>query len=963
MSDAPSSAPNGGPSPTRPSEAIRARLERGLVGRYEALVEIGHGGMAIVFRAQDVRHGRTVALKVLRPELSAELSAERFLLEIAVEARLNHPNVLTLLDSGQVDDLLYYVASWAEEGSLRDRLVASGPLELSEALRVATQVGEALAHAHSHGIVHRDVKPENILFRSGHAMLADFGIARVAADPRLSLTTEGLAIGTAHYMSPEQALGSTEVDARTDQYALGCVLYEMLSGDPPFSGRSLRVVLARHQADHVPSLGAIRTDVPPPVVAAIERTLSKLPQDRFATIDDFLAVLEAFRSGSHERVVRAPRLRWWLAVVGVAAAVVLFLVSRGPAVVLAATNVAVLPLAVRGDVLGDSGLGIGIAYLIEAELELADPLRLIDIGGELIPRLRLDPEAVTMATARRLARRANAAWMLRGAVQQHADSVTVILRLYSVPGDSLTRQVSATGAIGAVPLHQLGVDAVRKLLPYLLASGHTVDVGSLRDQSAPAVALWMQGEARYRDARFAEAAAFYGRALDTDSTFALAAVKGAQARSWLHQTDASTLLLQHSLRFERRLPARYALLARGLLATRGGAADSAVRALVAADSASAGQWAEATMALGEAQYHLLPRRRGSERGPRDAFERARASDSSFTPPLHHLAEIAIREERTADADALIERLVRTRADRVLLTQLRLMRSCVAQGATEAWHREVAADPSAAFTAAKALSVGARHATCAEQGFRSVHANPVATDGERWGALLGIVNLRIALGDGRRARALIDSVVTAGKGLARSWYVLGSVCGAGMEDQAQALGEFAQATFGRDYARLRSSELLWVLATLHRTRNEPAPLRDLVVQLRRRADSTGSGRDRMFARAGEADLALVLGDTSRAVALLESLESRSSTLQLAWDPGAAFAPNRLLLAQLLLARGRARESYDATLMFDHAEPITFVGCIAPALRVRYLAASRIGDAGAAASARRRLEGLGRQELLR
>lgn len=963
MSDPGISGSSGGSGPRNPSDPIRARLERGLAGRYDGLEEIGHGGMAIVFRAHDVRHGRTVALKVLRPELSAELSAERFQREIAVEARLNHPNVLTLLDSGKVDDLLFYVASWAEEGSLRDRLVKAAPLDLSEALRVATEVGEALAHAHSHGIVHRDVKPENVLFRSGHALLADFGIARVAADPRLSLTSEGLAIGTVNYMSPEQASGVVEVDGRSDQYSLGCVLYEMLSGDPPFTGRDLRVILARHQVDHVPSLEAVRPDVPLPVVAAIERSLSKRPQDRFATMKEFLAVLEAYRSGSHPRAVSKVGRRGWFVAAGVAtAAVAVFLATRAPASALAATNVAVLPLEVHGEVRGDSSIGIGIAYLIEAEMELADPLRLIDIGGELPLRLRLSPEAVTMQEARRLARRANAAWILRGSVQQRSDSSTVILRLYSVSGDSLTRQVSATGAIGEIPLHQLGVAAVKKLLPYLLQSGQAVDVGSLRDQSAPAVALWMQGEARYRDARFGEAADFFGRALAADSTFALAAVKGAQARSWLHEMDASKALLDQALRFERRLAPRVALLARGLLASREGLADSAMSLLAAAERSSAGGWAEAAMSQGEAQYHLISRGGMGQRRAREAYERSRAVDSAFTPPLYHLAEMAIRDGRTAAAAALIARLTRTRADLVLITQLRLMQECVSRGATDTWLRGVALDPSAAFRAAKSLSVGVRHHLCAERGFRSVLANPVATDGERWGALLGVVNLRMAQGDNGGARTLIDSVVTSGKGIARSWYVLGSVCGAGMDDEALALGAFAQATFGRDYARLRASELLWVLSTLHRARNEPEPVRAAVAQLRRRADSTHAARDRMFANASEADLALVLGDTARAVLLLGSLESRSTPLQLAWDPGGALAPNRLLLAQLLLRQGRAREAYEATLVFDHAEPITFVGCIAPALRVRYLAASRIGDAVAAAEARRRLEALGRQDLL-
>lgn len=941
---------------------LRETLERGLAGRYERLQAIGSGGMAIVYRARDVRHSRDVALKVLRPELGAQLSAERFQREIDVEARLNHPNVLTLLDSGSVGDHHFYVALWAEQGSLRDRLDAKPTLDLTDALRIAIEVGEALVHAHQNGVVHRDVKPENILFRSGHAMLADFGIARVSADPRLSLTHPGLALGTVHYMSPEQCAGGEEVDGRADQYALACVLFEMLSGDPPFTGRNIRVVIARHMADRPPSLEAIRPDVPHAVVAAIGRALEKRPGDRFPSLEEFLAVLETHRSGAHPVAPAARGARTWL--IGAAAAGLLsvggYLAFRDPAPALATTNVAVLPLEVRGGVLADSGVGIGTAYLIEAALAAADPLRLIDVGLELDAASRLAPQRVPMVEARRIARRARAAWMLRGAIQQHADSVTVILRLFSVGGDSLTRQVSATGRSGEIELHQLGMDALKLLLPYLLEPGRTIDLQPLREQSAPAVALWMQGEMRYRMSRFNEAADFYSRALTVDSTFALAAVKGGQARNWLHQSDASAALLAQALRFESRLPRRYALLARGLLAARSGAADSAVRVLGSAEEL-AGAWTEAAMAFGDAHYHLLPSRSDGGRRARAAFQRARDDDSLFTPPLYHLAEIALRAGDVRTADDLARRLERAGADRSLLGVLALMRGCVTSGPTPDWMRLVALDPSTAFAAAKALSAGAMQGACAEAAFRSLGPES-ASDAERWGAFLGLVNLRLARGDARGAKDLVDSIVAAGKGVARSLYVYGYASEGAMASDARALGPYALQAFGADYARLRSTELLWVLSTLHRVTGEAAPLRALGVQLRLRADSSGLVRDRMYAQANEAHLALVLGDTAGAITLLDRLVSRATAPQLAWEAGSSLAPDRLLLAQLLLAQRRPREAFAASLVFDHPEPIAFVGFVAPALRVRFHAASRMGDVAAASEARRRLEALGRQDLL-
>ncbi|HEU5050567.1 MAG TPA: serine/threonine-protein kinase, partial [Gemmatimonadales bacterium] len=219
------------------------RVEAALEGRYVVERELGRGGMAVVFMGRDVRHGRAVAIKVLRPELAASLAADRFLREIAIASRLTHPHILPLHDSGEVPPdsptgfpLLYYVMPYVEGESLRDRIQREGPLPIGDALRLARGAAAALAHAHAHGVVHRDIKPENILLEDGEAVVADFGLARAldaAADDPLSLP--GLAMGTPAYMSPEQSAGA-EVDARTDIYSLGCVLYEMLAGEPPFSG-------------------------------------------------------------------------------------------------------------------------------------------------------------------------------------------------------------------------------------------------------------------------------------------------------------------------------------------------------------------------------------------------------------------------------------------------------------------------------------------------------------------------------------------------------------------------------------------------------------------------------------------------------------------------------------------------------------------------------------------------------
>src|SRR5881227_369957 len=223
-----------------------ARVQAALAGRYTIERELGRGGMATVYLAQDRKHHRQVAIKVLKPELAAALGPERFLREIDTAARLNHPHILPLHDSGQAGGFLYYVMHYIEGESLRDRLEREGPLPLEDALRITRDVTSALSYAHSHDVVHRDIKPENILLSGGEAVVADFGIARaLTAAGGDNLTTIGLAVGTPTYMSPEQAAGVAQLDGRSDIYSLGCVLYEMLAGEPPFTGPTAQAIIAR----------------------------------------------------------------------------------------------------------------------------------------------------------------------------------------------------------------------------------------------------------------------------------------------------------------------------------------------------------------------------------------------------------------------------------------------------------------------------------------------------------------------------------------------------------------------------------------------------------------------------------------------------------------------------------------------------------------------------------------------
>jgi eukaryotic-like serine/threonine-protein kinase len=271
---------------------VHGRLQSALADRYRIEREIGAGGMATVYLAQDLRHDRKVALKLLRPELSAVIGAERFLAEIKLTANLQHPHILPLFDSGEADGFLFYVMPFVEGESLRSRLSREKQLPVPDAVRVATEVASALDYAHRHGVVHRDIKPENILLHDGRALVADFGIALAASKAGGNRMTEtGMSLGTPHYMSPEQAMGEREITARSDVYAIGVVLYEMLTGDPPFTGSTAQAIVARVLTEAPRPILPQRHTIPPEVEAAVLTALEKLPADRFGTAAEFADAL------------------------------------------------------------------------------------------------------------------------------------------------------------------------------------------------------------------------------------------------------------------------------------------------------------------------------------------------------------------------------------------------------------------------------------------------------------------------------------------------------------------------------------------------------------------------------------------------------------------------------------------------------------------------------------------------
>ncbi|MEE8060927.1 MAG: serine/threonine-protein kinase, partial [Gemmatimonadales bacterium] len=296
------------------------RLRAGLEGRYTIEHELGRGGMATVYLAVDLKHRRQVALKLLHPEISSVMGPDRFLREIEIASKLHNPHILPLYDSGHVDGLVYYMMPYVEGESLREKLNREKQLRIDDALAITRDVAAGLSYAHSLGLVHRDIKPDNILLQGTQAVVTDFGIARavdvVAGE---ELTDSGVVLGTPAYMSPEQGQLHGQVDGRSDIYSLGCVLYEMLAGEPPFTGPTAQVIIARHQHETPPSLSVVRVTVTPSIEYAVKTALAKVPADRPMTAERFVEMLEEPVPPRRERQTRSrTRRRNVAALVGAA---------------------------------------------------------------------------------------------------------------------------------------------------------------------------------------------------------------------------------------------------------------------------------------------------------------------------------------------------------------------------------------------------------------------------------------------------------------------------------------------------------------------------------------------------------------------------------------------------------------------------------------------------------------------
>jgi eukaryotic-like serine/threonine-protein kinase len=516
---------------------ITARLSTALADRYGIERRLGDGGMATVYLAEDLKHHRKVAIKVLKPELAPVLGAERFVQEIKTTAHLQHPHILPLFDSGEADGFLYYVMPFIDGETVREKLNRETQFGVDEAVRIATEVADALDYAHRHDVIHRDIKPENILFEGGHAVVADFGIARaVTAAGGEGLTETGMTIGTPKYMSPEQAAGSGELDGRSDLYSLGCVLYEMLAGQPPFTGSTAASVIAQHLTAELPDVAVIRPAVPAGVVDALARVLAKTPADRFASADVFVEALAKRESAAPVSAHGArPALGSWRrpALLGVLLVVVVGAalgIGRWMGGIPAGepghplTAIAVLPFQ---NLSADGPYAYFAGGLQDEVLTQLAKVAALSVRG----RTSVMGYVGTTKSVRQIAEELEVGTLLEGSVQVMGDRLRVIVQLLDATTDehlwaeSYDRTLDDAFAIQSDVAQQV-VTAVGAAL----GGSEERSLAQSPTENAEAYRLYLQGREYWRKLGYQRqnweiAQQLYERALALDSTFALAHVE------------------------------------------------------------------------------------------------------------------------------------------------------------------------------------------------------------------------------------------------------------------------------------------------------------------------------------------------------------------------------------------------------------------------------------------------------
>jgi serine/threonine-protein kinase len=892
--------------------AADSSLGKALPDRYQLERELGRGGMATVYLARDLKHDRLVAIKVLQPELAASLGPERFLREIKVVAGLQHPNVLPVHDSGEAGGRLWFAMPFVQGESLRARLAREGELPVAETVRLLRDVVDALTCAHQHGIVHRDIKPDNVLLSGHHAVVADFGVAKAlsAAADDAGLTSAGMAIGTPSYMAPEQAAADPHADHRADIYAVGAMAYEMLTGQPPFTGPTPQAVLAAQLTDQPRSITRIRPSVPPALASLVERCLEKRPADRWQSAEELLHRLESVRL-EEAAPVTAPSPARAEAGPGLAdrrrvAAAVLLLALLGagawgwfrsrPGPALDPDLIAVAPFDVLG---ADLELWReGLVDVLARNLDGAGPLRTVSPTAVIRRwRGRADAESAT-----ELGRRVGARLAVFGQmVGTSGDSVRLSASLYDVGRGASVGEADLRGPKGAID--RLADSLTVRLLRDL---GRTRPIGAARratfaSASLAALKAFLQGEQEYRRSNWDSALVGYRRAIELDPSFALAysrlgTILGWQRSAFDSLSEAYTMkagALNHGL-----APRESLLIA----------ADSLMASLFARAPAGLEYWSDLHRlfrtvdeavarypddpivwnTVGEARAHLGPLLTGRDRWTLDPFDRAIEADSAFAPAYIHPAEIALYTEGPAGALRYVDAYLALGPTDKYADGMRLVRALLTPGTASSPDLGRWLDSASANTVSGAYLAFWRTPDSAEVALRLARALAEGRPGEPpWSDPASgrshVARQLLRRGHLREAR----SVVADPQGPMRWQYIQAVLLRAVSPDSAAPVFR----------AWLRDREL-WAAQTLWwwAERGDTAFIRQVVVSL----DSLRGpeGLRSFYARAAPGYLALARRDTARA---LEQFVALPDSL----CPVCSY--ERLARVRLLAARGRDREA--------------------------------------------------------
>ncbi len=663
------------------TDRMLERLADALKGQYALDRQVGQGGMATVYLAEDLKHHRQVAIKVLRPELAASLGGERFLREIELAAKLQHPHIVPVYDSGSANGILYYVMPFIEGESLRDLMQREGRIALARAAVIIQEAASGLAHAHAHGIVHRDIKPENIMLSGGHAVVADFGIARAvdASRSESNLTGSGMAIGTPAYMSPEQATAD-EVDARSDQYALACVFFELVAGRQAFAGPTMQAMLTAILTAPRPLLSSVVDGIPAEVDSATKRAMSADPKDRFATITDFARAVTQESTGvaaATRESRRWKRLAIILPVAVTAAAVIWGVFFAGPprTVISGAESIAIVPFATTGA--GLEGIGEGMVDLLAGSLSGVGDIETIEPRTVLREWHRqVNGGAGDLQDALAVARSTKAASVLMGSVITTGGTARLSAQLYDLNGKELSRASVDGPADSVLTLsNTLALSLLRDIwrsrepLPSANASG-------IRSHSVPAIRAYLEGERYHRRGEWDSAQSAFEESVREDSTFALAWYKLANTLGWKgqYQGPIARAASANAVRYSDSLPPRLRslLYASDLFNRADNAAIDSAASYTRAHPDDADGW----YLLGEAQFHGRSYRPLPPDQLRAPFDRVLGIDSSLTQAAIHPLELAVIQHDTGLIDRY-ESVFRAANATAELERVRLVREAMA----------------------------------------------------------------------------------------------------------------------------------------------------------------------------------------------------------------------------------------------------------------------------------------------